>query len=258
MNDLWQKIAEVCVELHPDRVSAIASGIDRLASLNQLALTRDRFGPNAGREYFVQVQQACATAVNVSPAQVAAAFRAASAAAGVQGARGIVELVWSGPSTGVVPVRRTEQVVCEVIESAFVRVFLVSFVAYKPDRIVGCLKAALARGVRVEILLESSSALGGQLKFDSTALLRRELPNAGFYQWKQAIPCDGNGERVGAVHAKCVVADGKTAFISSANLTAAAMDRNMEVGILVRGGHLPEQLEEHLEALSHSEIVVPV
>jgi phosphatidylserine/phosphatidylglycerophosphate/cardiolipin synthase-like enzyme len=145
-----------------------------------------------------------------------------------------------------------------VIESAFVRLFLVSFVAYKPDRIISCLKAALARGVRVEILLELSSESGGQLNFDSTALLRRELPSADFYKWRQDTPPEERGERLGAVHAKCVVADGKTAFISSANLTAAAMDRNMEVGILVRGGHLPEQLGEHLQALSHSEIVVPV
>jgi hypothetical protein len=75
MNDLWQKLAEACVELHPDRVSAIATGIDGLTSLNQLALTRDRFGPNAGRDFFNRVQQACATAASVSPAQVAAASR---------------------------------------------------------------------------------------------------------------------------------------------------------------------------------------
>jgi phosphatidylserine/phosphatidylglycerophosphate/cardiolipin synthase-like enzyme len=257
MNDLWQTIAEVCVELHPDRVSAIAAGIERLTSLDQLALTRDRFGPNAGREFFALVQRACASAGDVSPAEVAAAFRAASAAAAAQGARGSVELVWSGPSTGVAPVRRTEQVVCEVIDAAFVRLFLVSFVAYKPDRIVSCLQAALARGVRVEILLESSSEHGGQLKFDSMALLRRELPTATFYTWKQSAPSTEPAERLGAVHAKCAVADGKIAFVSSANLTAAAMDLNMELGILVRGGHIPEQLAEHLEALSHNEIVVP-
>ena len=215
MNNLWQTIAEVCVKLHPDRVSAIATGIDGLKNLDQLA-------------------------------------------AAAQSARGAVELVWSGPTTGIVPVRRTEQVVCEVIEAAFVRLFIVSFVAYKPDRIVVCLQAALARGVNVEILLEASNEQGGQLDFDSVALLRRELPTATFYTWKQEASPTEPVQKPGAVHAKCVVADGKAAFISSANLTGAAMDRNMELGILVRGGHIPEQLAEHLEALSHSEIVVPV
>ena len=245
------------MELHPDRVSAIAAGIEELASLDELSSTRDRFGSNAGCESFTRIQQACLTAGDVSPAQIATALRAASAAAAVQSARGSVELVWSGPSTGVVPVRRTEQVLCEVIGSAFVQLFLVSFVAYKADRIVNCLQAALARGVRVEILLESSSEKGGQLSFDSAALLRRELPSAVFYTWTQQAQISEKAEQHGAVHAKCAVADGKVAFISSANLTAAAMDMNMEVGILIRGGHVPQQLADHLKALSVNKIVVP-
>lgn len=257
MNDIWQTIAEVCVELHPDRVSAIAKGIDGLTSLDQLALTRDSFGPNTGREFFTRFQRACATEEGLSPAQVAAALRAACVAAALQGARGTIELVWSGPSTGVVPVRRTEQVVCEVIDTASERLFLVSFVAYKPDRIVASLQAAVARGVRVEILLESSTKLGGQLDFDSVDSLRRELPTATFYTWRQERSSSAGDAKPGAVHAKCAVADGRTAFISSANLTGAAMDKNMELGVVVHGGHIPEQLAEHLEALSHSAIVVP-
>jgi cardiolipin synthase len=257
MSNLWQTVAEVGVELHPDRVAAIAAGIEGLVSLEQLPLTRDRFGPNAGREFYTRVQQACALAGDVSPAQLASALRAASAAAAMQGSRGTVEMVWSGPSTGVVPVRRTEQVVCEVIDAAFVRLFLVSFVAYKPARIVTALQAAVARGVRVEILLESSADHGGQLDFDAVKLLRQEVPTATYYTWRQE-PSSGQSEKQGAVHAKCVVADGKAAFITSANLTGAAMEKNMELGLLVKGGHVPEQLAEHLEALSHSEIVVPV
>jgi phosphatidylserine/phosphatidylglycerophosphate/cardiolipin synthase-like enzyme len=36
------------------------------------------------------------------------------------------------------------------------------------------------------------------------------------------------------MHAKCVVVDEAAAFITSANFTAAAQQRNVEVGVLVR------------------------
>jgi len=36
---------------------------------------------------------------------------------------------------------------------------------------------------------------------------------------------------------KCAVADGEWLFLSSANLTQQAFTINMELGMLVRGGH---------------------
>ena len=38
----------------------------------------------------------------------------------------------------------------------------------------------------------------------------------------------------GVLHAKAVVADDETVFVTSANLTEAAFDRNIELGLLVR------------------------
>lgn len=57
------------------------------------------------------------------------------------------------------------------------------------------------------------------------------------------------------MHAKCVVADEKFAFISSANLTGAAMERNMELGVLAKGGKLPVQLSQHINELLRRKIV---
>jgi cardiolipin synthase len=51
------------------------------------------------------------------------------------------------------------------------------------------------------------------------------------------------------MHAKCVVADGTCALITSANLTAHAIDINMELGLVVRGGDVPRRLRSHLLAL---------
>ena len=52
----------------------------------------------------------------------------------------------------------------------------------------------------------------------------------------------------GVLHAKAVVADDEAVFVTSANLTEAALDRNIELGVLIRdrafaltiGGYFPQ------------------
>ena len=46
-----------------------------------------------------------------------------------------------------------------------------------------------------------------------------------------------------------VVADHLAAFVTSANLTGAALDDNMELGLLVRGGPTPRKLALHFQSL---------
>jgi phosphatidylserine/phosphatidylglycerophosphate/cardiolipin synthase-like enzyme len=51
------------------------------------------------------------------------------------------------------------------------------------------------------------------------------------------------------LHAKCVVIDGSTAFVSSANFTEAAQVRNIEVGVLIRSRSAAERLVNFFAAL---------
>ena len=51
------------------------------------------------------------------------------------------------------------------------------------------------------------------------------------------------------MHAKCAIADGRIAFVTSANLTGAAMTENMELGLVVRGGDVPRRIAAHFNAL---------
>lgn len=58
-------------------------------------------------------------------------------------------------------------------------------------------------------------------------------------------------ERLRAVlHAKCVVIDGRTAFVSSTNFTQAAQERNIEVGVLVRSQIVADRLTDFFAALN--------
>lgn len=258
MNELWQVIAELGLELHPDRIAAIASKIESLGSVEQFALVKPVFGPNADKSMIGRLDAAWHDAKQVSPSELASALRGASATAALHERRGAVEMVWTGPSTGMVPVRHTEQVLCEVIESARNRLFIVSFVAYEVASIIKVLQDAVGRQVQVDILLESSTVQGGKVTVDSFKTMKDTVPSANLYVWNVRNGKKALTASTGAVHAKCAVADGKLAFITSANLSTAAMERNMELGVLVRGGHLPDELHRHLEVLVATETVVRV
>ena len=60
------------------------------------------------------------------------------------------------------------------------------------------------------------------------------------------------------LHAKCVLIDHEQAFVSSANFTEAAQQRNIEVGVLIRSRSFTTRLVEHFEALASAGLLKPV
>ena len=67
-----------------------------------------------------------------------------------------VQIVWTGPSTPAVAVRRTDRVLLELISSAERELWLVCFAVHKVPEIVAALQAAASRGVRMNLVLESA------------------------------------------------------------------------------------------------------
>jgi cardiolipin synthase len=148
----------------------------------------------------------------------------------------------------------TEQALLQVIGSATKTLFLTSFVAYDVKSIVSELNVAASRDVSVAMILEASSEHGGSISIDVIGKMRDLVPSARLYGWN-----DKQGEFSGGrVHAKVAVADSSVCFITSANLTGYAMERNMEAGVLITGGEIPRQLSSHLESLIDLRVVEPV
>lgn len=165
-----------------------------------------------------------------------------------------VELVWTGPSSTLVPTRQTEQALLEVVEAARTRMFVTSFVAYKADHVVQAFAKAMSRGVRLSLLLEPAQKHGGGASFDVIGNMKKDLSSAEIYSWTQKSGRYSGG----IVHAKIAVADEEICFVSSANLTESAMESNMEAGILIKGGSVPRDLHRHLEALETMRIITRV
>ena len=137
-----------------------------------------------------------------------------------------LELVWTGPAGPTIATRRTEQALIEVIDASVKRLFVASFVAYSVPGVMKAFERAIARGVQLSMLLEPSEEDGGGISFDVIGKMKAALPTARVYSWAK------KEERFygGKVHAKIAVADETLCFVSSANLTGHAMERNMEAG----------------------------
>ncbi|MDO2366487.1 phospholipase, partial [Escherichia coli] len=89
--------------------------------------------------------------------------------------------VWTGPTTELVPARRTEQALIQVIDAARQRLFITSYVAYDIESVARALRSAAERDVRIDFLVVMSSAQGGKVSTDPIANLRKIVPNASFY-----------------------------------------------------------------------------
>lgn len=167
-----------------------------------------------------------------------------------------IELVWTGPSTGTIPVRRASQVLLGLIGSARDRLTIVTFASRHIGYLDQALREAAGRGVRLTFLLESKDASGGRLTHDAVAAYAA-IPNSTLYEW----PAD-NRPPVGAgkasMHAKVAVADDHTAYISSTNLTDAGIDKNMECGVLIRDGVIPRDLDQHFTSLIYAAHITQV
>jgi phosphatidylserine/phosphatidylglycerophosphate/cardiolipin synthase-like enzyme len=243
-----EKLIEAIIELvsdsPPDKTEQLAKAIRRLSdSRNAQSLKSWVANPRA-KNALTKLVEAWRSG-DIPPAELAAMLAAASAAYHRAKGEQEIELVWTGPSSKLIATRKTEQALLQVIDAAKSRLFITSFVAYDVGSIMKALKRAIERGVEISMLLESSDKHGGGVSIDAIGQMRAALPTARIYFWGDK----GDSFAGGKVHAKVAVCDESVCFISSANLTGHAMEKNMEAGVLIRGGSLPIQLQNHLEAL---------
>lgn len=244
MKKLIEAIIELVSNSPPDKTEQLAESIRRLSDAqNAQSLTSWAANPHA-KNALTELITAWRGA-DIPTAELAGMLTAASAAYHRAKGEQEIELVWTGPSSKLIATRKTEQALLQVIDAAQSRLFITSFVAYDVASIMSALRKAVDRGVEVSMLLESSDKHGGGVSIDAIGQMRAALPAARIYFWGDK----GDSFAGGKVHAKVAVCDESICFISSANLTGHAMEKNMEAGVLIRGGSLPIKLQNHLEAL---------
>lgn len=170
-----------------------------------------------------------------------------------------VDLVISGPESDAVANRDTGVVVRELFSQAEKSVLVAGFAVRQGQRVFQALadRMEVVPHLDVQMFLDIQRAFG-----DTTVeadLVRRFRDQLVEHQWPVGrrlprvfyFPASLRTElaRRASLHAKCVVIDRKVAFVSSANFTEAAQQRNIEVGVLLRMPELAEQLTRHWEGL---------
>lgn len=250
MEKLLDAVAAVVCLVSPEKVQAIASRIRQTDTSRASSALSGVVGTPAAAGLVDQLIDTW-RATTVTADELALMLLAASHVFTKTSNQQSTELVWTGPTTPFVSARRTEQALLQVINAAEQTLFITSFVAYDISSVVKALNAAIDRGVAVSMLLELSQDHGGSINFDTLGKMKTLVPKARFYAWREKAAQFLNG----SVHAKVVVADDIICFITSANLTGYAMDKNMEAGVIISGGHIPKMMKEHFAALVMTRII---
>lgn len=156
-----------------------------------------------------------------------------------------VEVVWTGPTSNEVPVRKSAQVLERLIDDARRRIVIVSFAAYKVPSVDDRLRAAASRGVAIDLILETEADSKGELRQDAADAFDALHGIASFWVW----PASSRPAGGAVLHAKAAIRDTAAALVTSANFTGRALERNMELGLLITGGPVPRRLADHFDAL---------
>jgi cardiolipin synthase A/B len=160
------------------------------------------------------------------------------------------EVVWTGPRDSASGLRRTEQVILEMIGEARDSIWLLAFAAYRVPAIAQALGMAVARGVRLRYVVEDHDISAGKVSFNPLpALVAPGLKPLEVYVWPiERRPTDERG-RHGTLHAKGLVIDERMAFVTSANLTEDALNLNMELGVVLRFPAAAKEIAAQLEGM---------
>lgn len=176
------------------------------------------------------------------------------------------DLVWSGPEVPGLHARDTRRVFEELLSSARRSVWACSYAFFDGPRAFEALAKHMDQRpeIQVRLLLNIQRKWGDKTEADRLVrkfadhFWTKDWPGAArpsvFYD-PRALELDGPG---GVLHAKAIVVDDQVAFVTSANLTEAGWDRNIELGLLVRDAALATSIAVHFRTLIERGLLRPL
>lgn len=175
------------------------------------------------------------------------------------------ELVWTGPETAVARSRDTAIVLAELFASASRSILVSTFVVHEPERVFGALAHRMAEVPSLQVKVFANVARGQRDTRHESEILREFATNLR-KTWPGAVrPFLYYDPRALSTapdranwHAKVVIIDEQAAFVTSANFTAWAQERNVEAGVVIRNEAFARQLCQQFESLIVSKNVLEV
>lgn len=176
------------------------------------------------------------------------------------------ELVWTGPEGQAAFSRDTSVVVRELFETAQRSVLVSTFVVRQGAKVFEALARRMDErsDLEVDLFLHVGRGLRdtryeSEILRECAAGFKKDWPGSRLprvYYDPRALAAN-QADRA-TWHAKCVVVDGSVAFVTSANFTEWAQQRNVEAGVLVREPEFVKQLLRQFKGLVEGRLVALV
>jgi hypothetical protein len=179
-----------------------------------------------------------------------------------------IDLVTTGPEASGVANRYTGVVVRELFANAKTSVLVAGYAVHQGKHVFSALadrmKALPQLHVRmfldIQRSLNDASTPGECIRRFNSRLVGTQWPGdrpiPTIYFYPSSLEFE-TGKRA-CLHAKCVVIDGVISFISSANFTEAAHERNIEVGVLIRSSLIADRITRHFDSLVEDQMLIPI
>jgi phosphatidylserine/phosphatidylglycerophosphate/cardiolipin synthase-like enzyme len=182
-------------------------------------------------------------------------------------AEDLIDLVWTGPEAPGILNRDTSVVVREMFQSAKQSVLIAGYAVYQGRIVFKELAHGMDQSPNLQVQMHLDIQRPPHDQSNPAELVRafaerfvtNEWPGRRFpdlYYDPRSLEGD-HGKRA-SLHAKCVVVDEQTAFVSSANFTEAAQTKNIEAGVLIQSRSFAIKLAEHFKKLVVVGLLKPV
>ena len=183
-----------------------------------------------------------------------------------EGRREAPEFVWSGPDIHGLHARETRQALEQSLASAEKSIWLSTYAYFDGPRAFEPLARRMVEAPSLEVTLLLNIERKHRDTTQPDDLVRRfadrfwntdwpgtQRPRV-FYDPRSLAP---EGPK-GVLHAKALVVDDELAFLTSANLTEAALDRNIEMGVLLRDRAFAGAVVQHFRSLVERQLLLPL
>jgi phosphatidylserine/phosphatidylglycerophosphate/cardiolipin synthase-like enzyme len=176
------------------------------------------------------------------------------------------DLVWSGPEVPGLHARDTRRVYEELLGSAEHSILASTYAFFDGPKAfeVLALRMETTPALRVTLLLNIQRKRGDTAASDQVVrrfaerFWKTDWPGSSrptvFYDPRSLDPSGP----IGVLHAKAVVVDDEAVFITSANFTEAALDRNIELGVLIRDRALALTVAGYFRNLIDRDLLKPL
>ena len=153
----------------------------------------------------------------------------------------MIHLVSTGPEAGATANRDTAVVVRELFANAQSSVLVAGYSVYQGKKVFEALADRMLHIPELQVRMFLAVHNANEEMIQPEELVKRFAARFIQYDWPQDRPLpsifyyplslEKSMDQRACIHAKCIIVDGLTVFVGSANFTEASQARNIELGL---------------------------